>query len=175
MFSFLTNLMPGGALGKIAAYAVAAVALFGGGFWAGHKVTSNAWQADVATQQQTAATQLAAATARADAADLKAAQFNTQVEAANARRIQDLAAKDSDMQRTAAELDRLRQSAGSGSGGHCAVPRRPVAAAQRVRSAPDVGGPTPESFERLAAIAASAIDLARRGETCHQWATGVSK
>ena len=160
-------------LGFVVALAGAAL----GGYFYGKHAENMSWEVAVGDQKIEAANILTKATADKAAADLKAEQFKTQVEAQDAAHQQALAAKNAAIADLAGQLDRLR-NAGPGLCGSGAVPGDSKPAAKRKSGPPAVSGPTPGSFRELAAIAASAVDIARRGETCREWAlnpAGVTK
>lgn len=163
-------------------YLGAVLAIFlavAGGFTAGdlHRGAADLveYTAKIETQNAQAEKLLADKTAEVAALQKQRDDFNLKVEADDAAHQKALATKDSTLAALGSELDRVRRlSTGSGKGCSIAVRQTVDPSAGSVGANPSGGnsGPTPGSFSELAAIAANAVDAARRGGTCHEWAVG---
>lgn len=151
---------------------VAFIGIAIGAFLYGEHVDSLAWQAKVAAQEVEAANLLTTATQAADAANLKAANLNTQIEADHATHAAALADHQQRIDSLAAELDRVRGQSGCRNGGPGPVPSRPSAAAQRGQAPANDVGPASGSFSALAKLMDAAVGLALTGEACHAFAIG---
>lgn len=152
---------------KYALYAAAAAIALSAAAYAGHRVTSLAWQADMATQERTASALYI------DALNTKAA-----VERANtdlARKV-DQDAADAQVAADAGRDDFARRlhdarswargpGTGCGKAASASVGAEPAAVSE-----PGPGSPDPGSRLRDAAL-----ELQRYARACHEWAVGVGR
>ena len=84
MFGFLTNLIPGGFVGKLAVYGLLAIGLYAAGVYSGHILTHNAWVASNAAAQKKAAQVTLNAWKQVTAQQIAQAETNAKLEAQSA-------------------------------------------------------------------------------------------
>lgn len=153
--------MPSLNLYAIGAALIVILGLTTWGFW--EKATIDDYKTQIATMNG----EMAQAKA---SHDIAIANLNTTLETTHAAHSQEITAVGSELQRTAAELDRLRANPRPSCG------NRVRAAAVPQRSAP-VGQPAPGGFQELVAIATRCFAAASYAEDAHAWAVSpqVSK
>lgn len=143
------------------------------GNWHGHGAEKVVWEKAIAEQKAEASKMLADATAEAAVRQKELSDLNVEVESQHAKHQQQLAASNADLQRVAAELDRVRGEQGRGDGSSCPVPTGPGATPVAKAAPAGHGGGASGSFSELAAIAEDCKAVAKYAAELKVWVDGI--
>ncbi len=180
MFGFLTNLIPGGFVGKLAVYGLLAIGLYAAGVYSGHILTHNAWVASNAAAQKKAAQVTLNAWKQVTAQQIAQAETNAKLEAQSAENQATLDRANAALDRTARQLDRMRLVRRNDR--NHAVSGKAVAHARSGQSATGNAGANPVQvgalggpFSEMAHLLGVCAADAKYADEAHAWALSVGR